>query len=89
MKDQTIKTAKNEKKKVLQAKVISDKMEKSITVITVKRVKAEKYGKYINRKTKIMAHDENKIAKVGDVVLIEEGRPISKNKSWVLTKVLT
>lgn len=79
---------KAEQRKVLQATVISDKMDKSIIVSISTRVPNLKYGKYINRRTKIAVHDEGNLAKTGDTVLIEESRPISKLKSWTLIKVL-
>lgn len=79
---------KAEQRKVLQAKVISDRMDKSIVVSISSRIPNLKYGKYVNRRTKIAVHDEGNLAKVGNTVLIEESRPISKRKSWTLIKVL-
>lgn len=68
--------------------VISDKMDKSITVQIDRRVKHPLYGKYMNRRTRLHAHDENNTCKIGDQVLIQECRPISKLKSWRLVEVV-
>ncbi len=76
------------KKKALQAQVISDKMDKSILVTMSTNVSSLKYGKYLSRRTKVMVHDEGNLAKQGNIVLIEEGRPVSKCKNWRLVKVL-
>ena len=70
-------------KRTLTGKVVSDKMDK-----IERRVKHPLYGKIIRRSKKYLAHDETNQAKIGDTVEIQEGRPISKNKSWVLTKVV-
>jgi small subunit ribosomal protein S17 len=68
--------------------VVSDKMEKSIVVLTERLVKHSLYKKYIKRRAKFTAHDENNDCKVGDKVLITESRPLSKNKRWRLTKII-
>ncbi len=68
--------------------VVSDKMDKSITVVVETYKKHALYGKRIKSSTKFMAHDENNDAKVGDKVLIMETRPLSKNKKFRLVKVL-
>ncbi len=68
-------------------KVVSDKMDKSITVLVERRVKHPVYGKYVSKSTKFMAHDENNDCKIGDLVTIAESRPISKSKSWKLVKI--
>lgn len=68
--------------------VVSDKMDKSITVVVETYKKHELYGKRIKSSTKFMAHDENNEAKVGDKVSIMETRPLSKNKKYRLVKVL-
>ena len=75
-------------KRTLIGKVVSDKMDKTVSVLTERRVKHPLYGKIVRRSKKYLAHDEANQAKVGDTVEIQEGRPISKNKSWVLTKVV-
>ncbi len=69
-------------------RVVSDKMEKSAVVMVERKVRHELYGKYLRRSTKLNVHDENNECQVGDTVSIEECRPISKNKSWRLVKVL-
>lgn len=75
-------------KRTLIGKVVSDKMDKTVSVLIERRVKHPLYGKIIRRSKKYLAHDESNQAKIGDTVEIQEGRPISKNKSWVLTKVV-
>ncbi|CAH0993245.1 30S ribosomal protein S17 [Sinobacterium norvegicum] len=67
--------------------VVSDKMNKSISVLIERRVKHAIYGKYITRSSKLHAHDENNECKIGDVVTIQETRPLSKTKSWILVKI--
>ncbi|MAH60895.1 MAG: 30S ribosomal protein S17 [Legionellales bacterium] len=74
-------------KRTLQGTVVSDKMQKSIVVLIKRRVK-HPIGKYITLHSKVHAHDEANEAKQGDVVLICDGRPISKKKSWTLVKVV-
>ena len=68
-------------------KVVSDKMDKTITVLIERRVKHPVYGKYITRSSKIHAHDENNECKMGDLVTVSETRPLSKLKSWTLLRV--
>ena len=75
-------------KRTLTGNVVSDKMDKTVSVLIERRVKHPLYGKIIRRSKKYLAHDETNQAKIGDTVEIQEGRPISKNKSWVLTKVV-
>ncbi len=75
-------------KRTLIGKVVSDKMDKTVSVLIERRVKHPLYGKIVRRSKKYLAHDETNQAKIGDTVEIQEGRPISKNKSWVLTKVI-
>jgi len=70
--------------RVLSGVVVSDKADKTISVRIERKVKHPKYGKVIKRSTKVHAHDENNSAKVGDFVSIQECRPISKLKSFVL-----
>ena len=68
--------------------VVSDKMDKSITVLIERRIKHPVYGKMIRRSTKLHAHDESNVCKTGDVVTIKETRPISKTKAWTLVEVV-
>ncbi|MDP6375198.1 MAG: 30S ribosomal protein S17 [Pseudomonadales bacterium] len=67
--------------------VVSNKMEKSITVLVERRVRHPVYGKVVRRSTKLHAHDENNDCNIGDTVTIEECRPISKMKTWTLKSV--
>ena len=69
-------------------KVVSNKMEKSITVAVERKVKHGMYGKFIHKTTKLMAHDTNNECQIGDVVKIMETRPLSKNKRWRLVEIL-
>ena len=74
--------------RTVTGRVISDKMDKSITVLIERKVPHPIYGKYVRRSTKLHAHDEQNECNAGDTVSIEECRPISKSKSWRLVKVL-
>lgn len=74
--------------RMLTGKVVSNKMDKSITVLIERRVKHPVYGKYISKSTKLHAHDENNVCKEGDMVTIAETRPISKTKAWTLVEVV-
>lgn len=73
---------------VLSGQVTSNKMDKSITVIVERREKHPLYGKYIRRSTKVHAHDENNECQIGDLVTVQQCRPISKLKSWRLLEVV-
>lgn len=74
--------------RTLQGKVTSDKMDKSITVQIERRVKHPIYGKFIRRSTKVHAHDENNECHTGDVVVVEQCRPLSKTKKWRFVKLV-
>jgi small subunit ribosomal protein S17 len=76
-----------EQPRMASGRVVSDKMDKSITVLIERRVKHPIYHKYVKRSTKLHAHDENNECKMGDLVTICETRPISKSKSWSLVKI--
>ena len=69
-------------RRVLEGKVTSNKCDKTVTVLVERRVKDPMYGKIVRKSAKYAAHDENNSWNVGDVVTIEECRPISKNKKW-------
>jgi small subunit ribosomal protein S17 len=69
-------------------RVVSDRMDKSITVAVDRQVKHSIYDKFITKTTKYMAHDENNEANTGDTVLIMSTRPLSKRKSWRLVEIL-
>ena len=75
-------------KRVEVGRVVSDKMTNTVTVLVERRVKHPLYGKVITRTAKYHAHVETGVAKEGDLVQIEETRPISKTKTWRVTKVL-
>jgi small subunit ribosomal protein S17 len=75
--------------KTLTGKVVSNKMQKTITVAVERYVPHPQYGKYQRRTTKLLAHDENNESKEGDLVSITQCRPLSRNKSWRLVKVLS
>ena len=77
-----------DKIRTLQGRVISDKMDKSITVAIERKVKHPIYGKYVKRSTKLHAHDENNEAGIGDLVHIEETRPLSKDKHFRLVDII-
>ena len=68
--------------------VVSNKMDKSITVAVKRKVKHPIYGKFINKTTKLMAHDEDNSCSIGDTVRISETRPLSKNKTWRLVEII-
>jgi small subunit ribosomal protein S17 len=76
-------------RKVVVGTVVSDKMEKTITVSMKRLVKHPRYKKYIRQNTKFKAHDENNEAKIGDIVEIMETRPLSKTKNWRLVRIVT
>jgi|TARA_B110000908_G_C10243581_1_gene447495 small subunit ribosomal protein S17 len=68
--------------------VIGDKMQKSITVAVVRKVKHPMYGKFVQKTTKLTAHDEQNDCNVGDTVKIMETRPLSKSKRWRLVEIV-
>jgi small subunit ribosomal protein S17 len=77
----------NKTVRTLSGRVVSDKMDKSITVLVERRVKHPVYGKYITRSSKVHAHDENNDCRVGDTVTVRETRPMSRTKSWALVSI--
>lgn len=81
-------TAENKPSRAMTGRVASDKMEKTITVVIERLVRHPVYGKYIRRTTKLHAHDEHNECREGDLVMIEQCRPMAKTKSWRLVKVL-
>ncbi|MFT6429560.1 MAG: small subunit ribosomal protein S17 [Halopseudomonas sp.] len=68
-------------------RVVSNKMEKTITVLIERQVKHPLYGKYMRRSTKLHVHDENNECRIGDLVTIRETRPLAKTKSWTLVQI--
>ena len=75
--------------RTVQGRVVSNKMDKSITVAVERKVKHPIYGKFIKRTTKLHAHDETNQCNQGDVVTMRECRPLSKSKNWMLVDVVT
>lgn len=73
--------------RTVTGRVVSDKMDKTITVLFERRVKHPVYGKYITKSSKLHAHDENNDCGIGDTVTIKASRPLSKTKSWTLVRV--
>ncbi|MDJ0389737.1 30S ribosomal protein S17 [Roseomonas sp. E05] len=73
-------------KRVLTGRVVSDKMDKTVTVLVERRVMHPLYKKFIRRSKKYAAHDDANLCKEGDVVAIEECRPISKRKTWLVVE---
>jgi small subunit ribosomal protein S17 len=74
--------------RTVTGRVISDKMNKTITVLAERKVPHPVYGKYVRRSTKLHAHDEQNESKQGDTVMIEQCRPLAKTKAWRLVKVV-
>ena len=81
----------SEEKKIhrrITGRVVSDKMDKTVSVAIERKIKHPVYGKYIRRTTKVLAHDAENMCKTGDRVTISECRPLSKNKSWAVVDVV-
>ena len=76
------------KKRQLVGTVVSDKMDKTVTVLVERLVKHQLYHKYIRRRAKFAAHDAQNVCKVGDKVVIAESRPLSKTKKWRVSKIV-
>lgn len=81
-------TAKTSLKRTLVGKVVSDKMDKTVTVLVERQMKHPLYGKYIVRSKKYHAHDETNQYKEGDTVEIQESRPLSKTKAWRVSRLV-
>jgi small subunit ribosomal protein S17 len=81
-------TAEEKGQRTLTGRVVSTKMEKTIAVEIERLVRHASYGKFIRRTTKLLAHDENKESREGDVVTIAPCRPISRRKSWRLLEIV-
>jgi len=80
--------AKQALKRTLTGKVVSDKMDKTVSVLIERHVTHPLYGKIIKRSKKYHAHNEGNQARMGDMVEIQEGKPISKTKAWTVTRVV-
>ncbi len=81
-------TSTQEIKRTKTGRVVSNKMDKSVTVLLERQIKHALYGKYIKRSTKVLAHDEENSCGEGDKVMIAECRPLSKSKSWRVIEIL-
>ncbi|MCL1850163.1 MAG: 30S ribosomal protein S17 [Bacteroidetes bacterium] len=79
---------KRNNRKIREGLVTSNKMEKSIVVSVERKLKHPKYGKFLKRTTKLMAHDEKNECNIGDKVKVMETRPLSKNKCWRLVEII-
>lgn len=75
-------------KKTRQGFVVSNKMDKSVVVVVERIIPHKLYGKYIRRQVKYMAHDSQNQCQIGDLVLIEECRPLSKRKRWLVRNIV-
>ncbi len=75
-------------RKTRQGSVVSSQMDKSVVIVVERKVKHKLYGKYVRQRVKYMAHDADNACNVGDLVLIEECRPLSKNKRWRIRAIL-
>jgi len=73
--------------RTVTGRVVSNKMDKTVTFLIERRVKHPVYGKYITRSSKVHAHDENNECGIGDLVVVQETRPISKSKTWKLLRI--
>ncbi|MFN2288849.1 MAG: 30S ribosomal protein S17 [Chromatocurvus sp.] len=76
------------RKRTATGRVVSNKMDKTVTVLIERRVKHPVYGKYMTRSSKLHAHDEENVCQVGDLVAVAESRPISRSKTWALVEVV-
>jgi len=75
--------------KTVEGRVVSNKMNKTVTVLVERHVKHALYGKYLRRSTKLHAHDEDNACKEGDLVRVTECRPLSKTKNWRVVEIIT
>lgn len=75
--------------RTVEGRVVSDKMNKTVTILVERKVKHALYGKYIRRSTKLHAHDEENVCREGDLVRVTECRPLSKTKNWRVVEVVT
>ena len=77
------------KQNTVQGRVVSDKMDKTVTVLVERNVKHALYGKYIRRSTKLHAHDAENACKEGDIVRVKEIAPMSKTKNWSVVEIVS
>jgi small subunit ribosomal protein S17 len=78
----------NKTRRQLTGRVVSDKMNKTVTVVVERKAKHPLYGKYVTRSKKYHAHDEKNESHAGDLVTIEECRPLSKSKTWTVVRLV-
>jgi len=81
-------TEENKNQRTIVGRVVSDKMDKTVSVAIERLIKHSVYGKYIRRTTKVLAHDEDKSCKAGDVVAISECKPRAKRRAWQVGEML-
>ena len=74
--------------RTVEGRVVSNKMDKTVTVLVERLVKHALYGKYLKRSTKLHAHDESNQCRMGDLVTIRETRPLAKTKAWTLVEIV-
>jgi small subunit ribosomal protein S17 len=79
----------NKTPRTVEGRVVSNKMDKTVTVLVERNVKHELYGKYLRRSTKLHAHDEDNSCQEGDLVRVVECRPLSKTKTWRVVEVVS
>ncbi|MFY8206342.1 MAG: 30S ribosomal protein S17 [Arenimonas sp.] len=82
-------TEKTKQLRTVEGRVVSNKMNKTVTVLVERQVKHALYGKYLRRSTKLHAHDETNACNEGDLVRVAECRPLSKTKNWQVVEVIT
>jgi len=75
--------------RTVEGRVVSNKMNKTVTILVERQVKHPLYGKYIRRSTKLHAHDETNVCNEGDVVRVTECRPMSKTKNWRVVEIIS
>ena len=81
-------TEQSDSNRTMTGRVISNKMDKTITVLVERRVKHPLYGKFIKRSTKVHAHDAENQCRIGDMVTLEQCRPLSKTKAWRVLRIV-
>ena len=81
-------SAAEKRKRTATGRVVSNKMDKTVTVLIERRVKHPVYGKYMTRSSKLYAHDEENVCQIGDLVTVAESRPLSRTKTWTLVEVV-
>lgn len=82
-------TDKTKQLRTVEGRVVSNKMNKTVTVLVERQVKHALYGKYLRRSTKLHAHDEDNTCNEGDLVRVSECRPMSKTKNWQVVEIIT